>query len=116
MRHSIITIIIIIIIIVIFFLFPVLHSRGPKEIMNENKHELGVSQLATSHFHLKISERIGETDGIKALDRNRKALKEEKCLSWVVSVSIDSMAQCTNEVRTDLVNRTELLNGDMGKK
>jgi len=38
-----------------------------------------VSRLATSHFHLKIVERIGETDGIKALDRNGKALKKEKC-------------------------------------
>jgi len=31
------------------------------------------------HFHLKIAERIGETDGIKALDRNGKALKKEEC-------------------------------------
>jgi len=46
-----------------------------------------VSRLVTSHFHLKIAERIGETDGIKALDRNGNALKKEKCLSWVVSVS-----------------------------
>jgi len=42
------------------------------------KHELGVSRLATSHFHLKIAEQIGETDGIKALDRNGKALKKGK--------------------------------------
>jgi len=78
----------------------------------EKKHELGVSRLVTSHFHFKIAEWIGKTDGIKALDRNEKALKKEKCLSWVVSVSRDSMAQCRNEVRTDLVNRTERLNGD----
>jgi len=70
-----------------------------------------VSHLVKSHFHLKIAERIGETDGIKALDRNGKALKKQKCLSWVVSVSRDSMAQCRNEVRTDLVNRTERLKG-----
>jgi len=57
-----------------------------------------VSRLATSHFHLKIAERIGETDGIKALDRNGKALEKEKCRPWVVSVSRDSMAQCRNEV------------------
>jgi len=75
--------------------------------MNEKKHELGMSRLVTSNFHLKIAERFGETDGIKALDCNGKALKKEKCLSWVVSVSRDSMAQCRNEVRTDLVNRTE---------
>jgi len=57
--------------------------------------------------HLEIPERIGETDGIKALDRNGKVLKNEKCFSRVVSVSRDSMAQCINEVRTDLVrNRT----------
>jgi len=30
----------------------------------KKKHELGVSRLVTSHFHLKIAERIGETDGI----------------------------------------------------
>jgi len=41
------------------------------------KHELGVSPLVTLHFHLKIAERIGETDGIKALDRNGKASKKE---------------------------------------
>jgi len=68
-----------------------------------------------SHFHLKISERLGETDGIKALDRNGKALKKEKSLSWVVSVSRDSMAQYRNEVRTNLVNSTKRLKGD-GKK
>jgi len=45
----------------------------------KKKHEQGVSRLVTSHFHLKIAERIGETDGIKALDRNAKALKKEKC-------------------------------------
>jgi len=66
----------------------------------------------TSHSHLKIAERIGKTDGIKALDRNGKALKKEKCLSWVVSVSRDSMAQCRNEVLTDLINRTERLKED----
>jgi len=33
------------------------------------KHKLGLSRLVTSHIHLKIAERIGETDGIKALDR-----------------------------------------------
>jgi len=80
--------------------------------MNE-KQELGVSRLVgsavSSHFHLKIAERIGETDSIKALDRNGKALKRKNVrLSWVVSVSRDSMAQCRNEVRTDQVNRTEL--------
>jgi len=55
------------------------------------------------------------TDGIKALDSNGKALKKKKCLSWVVSVSRDSMAQCRNEFRTDLVNWinwTERLKGD----
>jgi len=52
---------------------------------------IGVSRLVTSHFHLKIAERIGETDGIKALDRNGKALKKEKYISWVDSVSRDSM-------------------------
>jgi len=41
--------------------------------MNEKRHELGV---VTSHFYLKIAERIGKTDGIKALDRNGKALKK----------------------------------------
>jgi len=84
---------------------PVLHYRGPLEIMNEEKHELGVSRLQgyVVYFHLKIAERIGETDGIKALNRNGKALKKEKCISWVVSVSRDSMAQCRNEVCTDLV-------------
>jgi len=72
-----------------------------------------VSRLVTSHFHITIAERIGETDGINVLDRYGKALKKEKCLSWVVSVSRDSMAQCRNEVRTDQVNRTELrLTGD----
>jgi len=65
---------------------------------------IGVSRLVTSHFHIKIAERIGETDSNKALDRNGKALKKEKCLSWVVRVSRDSMAQCRNEVRTDLVS------------
>jgi len=68
--------------------------------------------LVTSHFHLKIAERIGETDGIEAPNRNGKALKKEKCLSLVVSVSRDSMAKCRNEVRTDLINRTERLKGD----
>jgi len=80
--------------------------------MKKHEHELGVSPLVTSHFHLRIAERIGETDGIKALDRNGKALKKEKCVSWVVSVSRDSMAQCRNEVRSDLINRTERLKGD----
>jgi len=42
----------------------------------------------------------------------KKALKKEKCLSWVVSVSRYSMAQCRNEVRTDLVNLTERLKDD----
>jgi len=78
----------------------------------KKKHELGVSRLVTSHFHLKIAERIGDTDGIKALDRNGKALKKDKCIWWVVNVSRDSMAQCRNEVRTDLANRTERLKGD----
>jgi len=93
--------------------FGLLHSRGLLEIMNEKKtRTIGVSRVVTSHFHLKIAERIGETDGIKALDLNGKALKKEKCISWVVSVSRDSMAQCRNEVRTDLVKRTERLKGD----
>jgi len=35
---------------------------GSLEIMNEKKHELGVSRLVTSHFHLKIAEQSGETD------------------------------------------------------
>jgi len=91
---------------------PVLHSRGPLEIMKEKNHQQGVSRLVTSNFHLKIAERIGDTDGSKALDRNGKELKKEKCLSWVVSVSRDSMAQCRSEVRTDLVNMTERLKGD----
>jgi len=44
---------------------------------------------------------------------NETALKKENCLSWVVSVSRYSMAhQCRNEVRTDLVIRTERLKGD----
>ena len=37
------------------------------------------SRLATSHFHVNIAKWIGEADGIKALDRNREALKEGKC-------------------------------------
>jgi len=74
-----------------------------------------VSRLVTLHFPLKITERIGETDGIKTLDRFGKAFKKETCLSWVVSVSRDSMAQCRNEVRTNLVDRTERLKA-MGKK
>jgi len=32
----------------LFFRPPVLHSRGPLEIMNEKKHELGVARLITS--------------------------------------------------------------------
>jgi len=60
--------------------------------------------MVTSHFHLKIAERIGETDGIESLDRNGKTVKKEKFLPWVVSVSRNSMAQSRNEVHTDLVN------------
>jgi len=55
----------------------------PLEIMNEKKHELGVARLVTSHFHFKIAERIGEIDGIKALDRNGTALKKDKIMSLV---------------------------------
>jgi len=71
--------------------------------------------MVTSHFHLKIAERIGQTDGIEALNRNGKALIKDKCFSWVLSLSRDSMAQCRNEARPDLVNKTERLTGDWKK-
>jgi len=47
----------------------------------KKKHELCLGCTVTSHFHLKIAERIGETDGTKALDRNEKALEKEKYVS-----------------------------------
>jgi len=81
---------------------------GLLEIMNEKTRTRCVSSGYVA-LPPQIAERIGETDGIKTLARNGKALKKEKCLSWVVSVSRDLMSQYRNEVRTDLVNRTERL-------
>ena len=71
-----------------------------------------MSRLSTSHFQIDIAERIGEADCIKALNRNRKALEKEKCLSWVISVGWNAMAQSINEVRTDLIMGTEGLEGN----
>jgi len=100
------------ILLLVFFIFvlPASGTSCPGAFRNDEWKKN--TNYVTSHVHLKIAERIGETDGIKALDRNGKALKKEKCLSWVVSVSRDSKAQCRNEVNTDLVNRTERLKGD----
>jgi len=48
------------------------------------KHELCVSRLVTSRLRLKVAERIAETDSIKALDRNGKALKKEIIIIIVI--------------------------------
>jgi len=73
----IIIIIIILLLLLLFFRPSVLHSFRNCEW---KKHKLGVSQLVTSHFHLKIAERIGETDRNKALDRNGKVEKGKMSL------------------------------------
>ena len=38
-----------------------------------------MSRLASSNFHIGIAERIGEADRVQALDRDRNALKKNKC-------------------------------------
>jgi len=39
------------------------------------------SRLVTSHFHIHVAEGIGEADSIKALDRNRKGVKDNTFLT-----------------------------------
>jgi len=71
-----------------------------------------VSRLATTHFHINISEWIGEADSIKPLNRNRKTLEKEQYLSWVISDWWNAMAKSRDEVRTDLITRTKCLEGN----
>ena len=78
----------------------------------EKNNDLGVSRLATSHFHIDIAEWIGEADCIEAPDRNRRASEKEICLSWVIGVGWNAMAQRRNEIRTDLIEGTEGLEGN----
>jgi len=81
----------IIFIIIIIIRPPVLHYRRPLEIMNEkntNYRCVSAGYVDALPPQNIIAERIGETDGIKALDRNETALKKEKCLSWVVELSV----------------------------
>ena len=65
-----------------------------------------------SHFHISVAEWIGEADRIETLDCNRKALEKEKHLSWVISVGWNAMANSRDEVCTDLIDRTECLEGN----
>jgi len=68
----------------LLFLFrpPVLHSRGPLEIMHEKKTRTRC--VSAGYVALPPQNcRIGETDGIKALHRKGKALKKEKCLKYL---------------------------------
>jgi len=85
--------------------------KAEQKIMNY----MCVSAIATSHFHINIAKWIGEADSIKPLNRNRKWLVKEKCLSWVVSDWWNAMAQSRYEVRTDLINRTGCIE-DNGKE
>ena len=48
--------------------------------------DLGVSRLASSNFHIGIAERIGEADRVKALDRDRNALRKKQNVSRGSSV------------------------------
>jgi len=71
-----------------------------------------VSRLATSHFHINVAEWSDVADSIKPFNRNRKTLGKEKCLSWVISDWWNAMAQSRDKVRTDLINRTECIEGN----
>ena len=96
--------------VIYLFILVTLGTSFPKalEIMKVGKnHDLGVSRLATGHFHIHIAEWIGEADCNKALDRNRKALEKEKCLSWVIGVGWNAMALSRNEVHTNLIEGTD---------
>ena len=53
-----------------------------------------------------------DANSVKALDRNRQALKKEKCLSWVISIRRKAMAQSKNEICTVLSFMTECLDGN----
>jgi len=97
-------------IITIFIFFFALDTSFPKALeiaKAEKNHELGVSQLAKLHVHINIVEWIGEEDNIKPLNRNRKTLEKEKCLSSLMSARCNAMVQSRDEVRTDLINRDE---------
>ena len=48
----------------------------------------------------------------ESLNRNRKALEKEICLSWVIGVGWNEMAQSRNEVRIDLIKENECLEGN----
>jgi hypothetical protein len=50
---------------------------------------------------------LARHDSIKTLDRDRKASEKEKCISWVISAGRNAMVQSRDEVRTDLIDRTE---------
>jgi len=50
------------------------NGEGGNEITNQ-------MCSAKSHFHINIAEWIGEADSIKPLNRNRKTLEKEKCIS-----------------------------------
>jgi len=71
-----------------------------------------VSQLVTSHFNVNTAEWIGKADSIKPLNHYRKAFEKKKCISWVISDCWNMMAKSRDEVHSDLINRTECLEGN----
>jgi len=91
----------------IFFRHWYFIPKGIRNCEGGKNHELGVSRLTTSHFHIDIAEWVSEAASITSLNRNRKTLKKKKCLSWVISDWRNEMAQSRDEGRTDLINRTE---------
>jgi len=65
-----------------------------------------------NRLYATVHEWIGEADSIKPLNCNRPTLEKEKCLSCVISDWWNAMAQSRDEVHTDLINRTEWLEGN----
>jgi hypothetical protein len=49
---------------------------------------------------------------VKALDRDRNALKKKKCFTWIVSIGGDAMAQSRNEICTVTIYWTKFFKGN----
>jgi len=73
----------------LFFALGTSFRKALEILKAEINHELCLGYM--SHFHINIAEWIGEAGSIKPLNRNRKILEKEKCLSWIIISSIDEM-------------------------
>jgi len=77
--------------------------------------EASVERRDDIHHHLDINSLSEYRTHVKRranYSTSKLPNERQKCISSVVSVSRDSMAQCGNEVRTDLVNWVERLKDD----